>query len=69
VYANAHHAKTAALLAGLTKIPLDVVEHMQRGVLRTQLTPALVQLVSDEAVKYGLLAHSFSARNLIYRQE
>jgi NitT/TauT family transport system substrate-binding protein len=66
VYANSHHTQTAPMLAEFSKIPLDVVEHMQRGVLGTRLTPALVQPVIDAAAKYGLLARPFSAREVIY---
>ena len=69
LYANAHHAETAPILAEFSKIPLEVVEHMQRGVLGTQLTPALVQPVIDAAAKYGLLARPFPAREIIYTRK
>ena len=65
-YANAHHRETAPMLAAFSKIPLDIVEQMHRGVLGTQLTAALVQPVIDAAAKYGLLGRSFSAREVIY---
>jgi NitT/TauT family transport system substrate-binding protein len=64
-YANAHHAETAPVLADFSKIPLSVVAKMTRAVLGTQLSPALIQPVIDASVKYGALARSFPAAEII----
>jgi NitT/TauT family transport system substrate-binding protein len=64
-YANAHHAETAPVLADFSKIPLPVIQKMTRAVLGTALTPALVQPVIDASVKYGALARSFPAAEVI----
>jgi NitT/TauT family transport system substrate-binding protein len=66
-YGNAHHAETAPLLAEVAKIPIDVIEKQPRGILGTQLTPALVQPVIDLSAKYGMLARSFPADEVIYK--
>jgi len=64
-YANAHHAETAPVLADFSKIPLPVIAKMTRAVLGTSLTPALIQPVIDASVKYGVLAHTFNAAEII----
>jgi NitT/TauT family transport system substrate-binding protein len=64
-YANTHHAETAPVLADFSKIPLPVIQKMTRAVLGTALTPALVQPVIDASVKYGVLARSFNAADVI----
>jgi NitT/TauT family transport system substrate-binding protein len=64
-YANAHHADTAPVLADFSKIPLPVISKMTRAVLGTSLTPALIQPVIDASVKYGALARTFSAAEII----
>jgi NitT/TauT family transport system substrate-binding protein len=64
-YANAHHAETAPVLADFSKIPLPVISKMTRAVLGTALTPALIQPVIDASVKYGALARTFNAAEII----
>lgn len=66
-YGNAHHAETAPLLAEVSKIPLAVIEAQPRGILGTQLAPALVQPVIDQSAKYGMLSRAFPADEVIYR--
>ncbi len=53
------------MLADFSKIPLPVISKMTRAVLGTTLTPALIQPVIDAAVKYGALARSFNAAEII----
>jgi NitT/TauT family transport system substrate-binding protein len=65
LYANAHHSETAPVLADFSKIPLPVIAKMTRAVLGTSLTPALIQPVIDASVKYGALAHTFNAAEII----
>ncbi len=65
-YANAHHAETAPVLADFSKIPLPVISKMMTcAVLGTALTPALIQPVIDASVKYGALARTFNAAEII----
>src|SRR5579875_3263423 len=65
-YGNTHHSVTAPLLAEVSKIPLSVITSMERGVLGTQLTPALVQPVIDVSAKYNVLSRSFPASEVIW---
>jgi NitT/TauT family transport system substrate-binding protein len=65
VYGNAHHAETAPILADFSKLPLPVIQKMTRAILGTSLTPALIQPVIDVSVKYGALARSFPAAEVI----
>lgn len=65
VYGNSHHAETAPVLADFSKLPLPVIQKMTRAVLGTSLTPALIQPVIDASVKYGALARSFPAAEVI----
>jgi NitT/TauT family transport system substrate-binding protein len=64
-YANAHHAETAPVLADFSKIPLPVIQAMTRAVLGTSLTPPLIQPAIEASVKYGVLARSFPASEII----
>ncbi len=64
-YANVHHAETAPVLADFSKIPLPVITKMTRAVLGTTLTPGLIQPVIDASVKYGALARTFAASDVI----
>jgi NitT/TauT family transport system substrate-binding protein len=64
-YANAHHADTAPVLSDFSKIELPVIQKMTRAVLGTSLTPGLVQPVIDASVKYGQLAKTFPASDII----
>lgn len=65
-YGNRHHDVTAPLLAEVSKIPLATIAGMERGVLGTELSPALVQPVIDMGSKYGLLARDFPAAEIIW---
>lgn len=65
-YGNKHHDVTAPLLAEVSKIPLAVITGTERGVLGTELTPALVQPVIDKGAQYNLLSRSFPAAEIIW---
>jgi NitT/TauT family transport system substrate-binding protein len=66
-WANAHPEKSAAILVRYTKMMPDTVRTMARAKYDTStlLDPALMQPVIDAAAKYGTLAHSFPASELI----
>jgi NitT/TauT family transport system substrate-binding protein len=64
-YANNHHAETAPVLADWSQIPLPVIQKMTRAVLGTALNAPLIQPVIDASVKYGALARSFPASEVI----
>jgi NitT/TauT family transport system substrate-binding protein len=64
-YANNHHAETAPVLAEWSQIPLPVIQKMTRAVLGTSLSASQIQPVIDASVKYGVLAHSFPASEVI----
>lgn len=68
-YGNAHHDVTAPILAEVSKIPLTVITSTERGVLGTQLTPALVQPVIDTSAKYNQLARDFPAAEVIWNAQ
>jgi NitT/TauT family transport system substrate-binding protein len=54
-WANAHHAETAAVLAGHYQTPAAVLAKMVRASYPEQLTPALIQPVIDVAARYGVV--------------
>ena len=64
-YTNKHHAETAAMMADVAKIPVETVEHMPRTDGATALNPAQYQPVIDAAAKFKLIAHGFSAREML----
>jgi NitT/TauT family transport system substrate-binding protein len=53
IWANAHHAESGAILAKYTKIPLDVVQKMNRNEYALTLEPKMLQRPIDVAAKYG----------------
>jgi NitT/TauT family transport system substrate-binding protein len=66
VWANAHHAETAAVLEKATKMPHDVIMTMQRSRFGTKLSPALMDPLIDIAAKHNMIAAPIAARTLIY---
>lgn len=64
-YTNGHHAETAAMLAGFSGLPLDVIEHSNRSESGTTLRLSEIQPLIDLAAKYQLIAHAFPARELV----
>lgn len=66
VYANGHRAETAPLIAAWSGIDTDAVLHGNRAPFAGNLTnPREVQPWIDVAVKYGVIAKTFSAEELI----
>jgi NitT/TauT family transport system substrate-binding protein len=65
VYANGHHAETAAIMSDFTRIPLATVLRMPRSLEGVTLNPELIQPVITAAAKYGLLKKTFPAQELI----
>lgn len=65
-YTNKHHEETAPLIADITKIPLDTIEHMNRVDGSTSMNPAQIQPLIDIAAKYKLIPESFPAKDLIW---
>ena len=64
-YTNAHHAETADLVAAASKLNVDVVEHMTRWIAATSVSIPSIQIPLDAAAKYGTIAHTFPAQELI----
>jgi NitT/TauT family transport system substrate-binding protein len=64
-YTNKHHAETAAMMADVAKIPVDVVAHMPRTDGATAMNPAQYQPVIDAAAKFKLIPHGFPAREML----
>jgi NitT/TauT family transport system substrate-binding protein len=65
-YTNQHNSETAPMVADLTKIPLAVINGMPRLVSSTGMSNAQIQAVLDGAAKYGLIPHTFPARDLVW---
>jgi NitT/TauT family transport system substrate-binding protein len=65
IWANANRPLTAPMLAKATRIPLDVVQRMHRGVFAVNNDPKLVQPVIDAVARYGIIAKAFPATELI----
>ena len=65
-YVNTHRAETAPLVVEFTKAPLANVAKMHRTTNPTVLDPALIQPVIDAAAKYGIIAHAFPAREMLW---
>jgi len=63
-WANTHHDDTAAILATVAKVPVDVVRAMTR-VRFADLDPRLVQPVLDTAFKFKLLERAVSAADVV----
>jgi NitT/TauT family transport system substrate-binding protein len=64
-WANEHHADSAKILAGVSKLDLEEVRTMNRVTWATTLEPQLMQPVIDAAVKFHVLERPVAARDLI----
>jgi NitT/TauT family transport system substrate-binding protein len=64
-YVDAHPAQTAEALSAFSKIPLDVITHMDRTQLNAKLNARDIQPVIDTAFKYGAIPKSFDASEMI----
>lgn len=66
VYVNTHPRETIPYVAELTKIPTEQLEKMHRSFIPPTLDVGSVQALIDAAAKYGLIAHGFSAREIVW---
>jgi NitT/TauT family transport system substrate-binding protein len=64
-YALAHRSEMIPLLAKFTGIDPSVLASTSQTTIGTTLDPRLIQPVIDVAVKYGVLAKSFPAKDVI----
>ena len=64
-WANGHDAESAQILSGITKLPLSVVGGMTRSRFAETVSAKNLQPIIDTAARYGLLAKSFPAADLI----
>jgi NitT/TauT family transport system substrate-binding protein len=64
-WANANHAQSARILASVSKMPAEVAGKMGRTFYGERLEPALLQPVIDATAKYGVIAKSFPAAEII----
>ena len=65
IYANAHHAETAPLLAAFTGIETAQVLAMKRDTCGEYLDPRDIQPAIDAAAKYKIIDKGFPAQELI----
>jgi NitT/TauT family transport system substrate-binding protein len=65
LYANAHHAETAPLIAAFTGIDTAHVLTMKRTTCGTYLDPREIQPAIDATAKYNVIDKSFPAQDLI----
>jgi len=65
VYANSHHAETAAMMSEFTGIPVEQYLRMPRALQGRKLSPALFQPAITAAAKYGSLKSAFRAEELL----
>jgi NitT/TauT family transport system substrate-binding protein len=66
VWANAHPSESADILIKYSKIDPALMHSMARAVYASTLDPAQVQPVIDASVKYGVLAKSFPASEILW---
>jgi len=64
-WGNANRPQSAQILVGVNKMPLEVAAKMERSYYGEKLSPALLQPVIDAAAKYGAIANSFPASEII----
>jgi NitT/TauT family transport system substrate-binding protein len=65
-WANDNRAASAAILSKVSKIAPDVLLRSSRSYYGDALSPELLQPLIDAAVKYGTLAKTFPAAEIIY---
>ena len=64
-YTNAHPADTVAALAAFSGLDPQLIAHMPRAIGGSVLDPKLVQPTIDAAAKFGAIASSFPAQDII----
>lgn len=65
-YTNAHHAETAAMMADVTKIPLEIISKMARNTAATNSDPSAIQSCIDMAAKYKSIPRAFPAKEAYF---
>jgi len=65
-WGNTHPAESAAILGKYSKIPVPVAEKMARAVYGLDLDPKLIQPPLDVAARYGYIAHTFPAAEIMW---
>jgi hypothetical protein len=64
-WGNSNRPQSAQILVSINKMPPEVAAKMLRSYYGEKLSPALLQPVIDAAAKYGAIANSFPAAELI----
>jgi NitT/TauT family transport system substrate-binding protein len=64
-WGNAHRGEASAILAKYLNKPIDQIEALPRPTYQTHVDPALLQPAIDTAAKYGVIAASFPAKEVI----
>lgn len=64
-WTNAHHPESAAILAQVTKLPLENIKAMRRASFATSLDPKLMQPVLDIGARYKAIERPVNATDLI----
>jgi NitT/TauT family transport system substrate-binding protein len=67
IWANAHHAESAKMLAAHTRVTEDVADKMVRATYGLDLDPTQLVPVLDLALRYGLIDRSVPVSELIWR--
>lgn len=65
-YTNTHRTATEKLMAGVTKIPIEVMRKIYRAPSATSSDPRLLQPVIDVAAKYGTIPGRFDAKDAYF---
>jgi ABC-type nitrate/sulfonate/bicarbonate transport system substrate-binding protein len=64
-YTNANPAKTAAMIAQYTSLPLTTIQHMIRATNGTTLSASELQPTINAAARAGVIRRAFPARELL----
>jgi NitT/TauT family transport system substrate-binding protein len=64
-WGNANRPQSAQILVGINKMPVEVATKMMRSYYGEKLSAPLLQPVVDAAAKYGAIAASFPASEII----
>jgi NitT/TauT family transport system substrate-binding protein len=67
IWANANPALSAPILAKYSKLPEALIDRMRRGTYATVFDESEIQPTIDAAFKFGYVARSFAASEIIYR--
>jgi NitT/TauT family transport system substrate-binding protein len=67
VWANAHRAESAVILARNSKMQLDVITSMERADYGVDLDPATVDPIVQSAAKYGIIDKAVPISDMIWK--